>query len=45
MNRFLVASFLSAAILLTTLVQALEIHKYDTMAEADQAAYVGDLVW
>jgi hypothetical protein len=44
LNTCLVASFLSAAMLFTTAVQAIEIRKFDTMAQADQIEFVGDLV-
>jgi hypothetical protein len=47
MNRFsksLVAIFLSAAMLLTSAAQAMEIRQFDKMADQDQAAYFGLLV-
>jgi len=43
-NRFLVAAFMSAAMLLPGAVQAMEIQQYDKMALQDRADYVGDLI-
>ncbi|MGA2630772.1 MAG: hypothetical protein ABSG54_11220 [Terriglobia bacterium] len=43
-NKFLAATFLSAAMLLTGAAQAMEIQQYDKMADQDQNEYVGDLV-
>jgi hypothetical protein len=43
-NEFLVAVFMSAAMLLPNMVQAMEIQKYDKMASQDRNEYVADLV-
>src|ERR1700674_3753072 len=44
LNKFLAATFLSAAMLFTTGAQAMEIRQFDKMADQDQAEYVGLLV-
>ena len=38
-NKYLAATFLSAAMLLPSMVQAIERRQYDKMATSDQAAY------
>ena len=43
-NKFLAATFLSAAMLFTSAAQAMEIRQFDKMADQDQAEYVGLLV-
>src|SRR5450631_2077738 len=43
-NKFLVAAFMSAAMLLPSMVQAMEIRQFDKMAVPDQSDYVGLLV-
>jgi hypothetical protein len=43
-NKFLVAAFMSAAMLLPNMVQAMEIRQYDKMASQDRNAYVASLV-
>jgi hypothetical protein len=43
-NKFLVAAFMSAAMLLPNMVQAIEIQKFDKMAVPDQSGYVGLLL-
>ena len=43
-NKFLVAAFMSAAMLLPNMVQAMEIRQFDKMANQDQSDYIGDLV-
>jgi hypothetical protein len=43
-NKFLVAAFMSAAMLLPSMVQAMEIRQFDKMAMPDQSDYVGLLV-
>lgn len=43
-NTFLVAAFMSVAMLVPNLVQAMEIRQFDTMADQDQSAYIGDLI-
>ncbi len=43
-NKFLVAAFMSAAMLLPNMVQAMEIRQFDKMAVPDQSDYVGLLV-
>lgn len=44
LNRFLVAAFMSAAMLLPNMVQAMEIRQFDKMADQDQSEYIGLLV-
>ena len=44
LNKFLVAAFMSAAMLLPSMVQAMEIRQFDKMAVPDQSEYVGLLV-
>lgn len=43
-NKFLVAVFMSAAMLLPNMVQAMEIQQYDKMSNDDQSEYVALLV-
>jgi hypothetical protein len=43
-NKFLVAAFMSAAMLLPNMVQAMEIIQFDKMANDDQAEYVSELI-
>lgn len=43
-NKFLVAAFMSAAMLLPNMMRAMEIRLYDKMSIDDQAEYVADLV-
>jgi hypothetical protein len=43
-NRFLVAAFMSAAMLLPGAVQAMQIQQFDKMAQDDRAEYVGELI-
>lgn len=43
-NKFLVAAFMSAAMLVPNMVQAMEIRQFDKMADQDQAEYIGLLV-
>ena len=43
-NKFLVAAFMSAAMLLPSMVQAMQIQQYDKMAAQDQHDYVNALV-
>lgn len=43
-NKFLAATFLSAAMLFTSAAQAMEIRQFDKMAGSDQDRYVGVLV-
>ncbi|MGI0134748.1 MAG: hypothetical protein ACREBW_07320 [Candidatus Micrarchaeaceae archaeon] len=43
-NKFLVAAFMSAAMLLPTMVQAMEIQQYDKMALQDQNDYTIALI-
>jgi hypothetical protein len=43
-NRFLVAAFMSAAMLLTSAAQAMQIQQFDKMAGQDQDDYIGDLI-
>jgi len=43
-NKYLAATFLSAAMLLTSAAQAMEIRQFDKMANDDQAEYVGELI-
>ncbi len=43
-NRMLAATFLSAAMLVTSAAQAMEIRQFDKMAVQDQGDYVGLLV-
>ena len=44
LNKVLVAAFMSAAMLLPNMVQAMEIRLYDKMASDDQTEYVADLI-
>jgi hypothetical protein len=44
MKHLLTATFLSAAMLLPSMVQAMEIQKFDKMALQDQHDYIADLV-
>lgn len=44
LNKFMVAAFMSAAMLLPNMAQAMEIRQFDKMADLDQASYVGLLV-
>jgi hypothetical protein len=43
-NKFLVAAFMSAAMLLPNMVQAMEIQQFDKMAQDDRAEYVSELI-
>jgi hypothetical protein len=43
-NKFLVAAFMSAAMLLPNMVQAMEIQQFDKMASEDKGEYVSLLV-
>ena len=43
-NKFLVAAFMSAAMLLPSMVQAMEIRQFDKMANQDQGDYIQVLV-
>jgi len=43
-NKFLVAAFMSAAMLLPGMVQAMEIRQFDKMADQDQSEYIGNLI-
>jgi len=43
-NKFLAATFLSAAMLLTSAAQAMEIQQFDKMAQDDRAEYVSALI-
>jgi hypothetical protein len=43
-NKFLVAAFMSAAMLLPSMVQAMEIQQFDKMASEDKGEYVSLLV-
>ena len=43
-NKFLVAAFMSAAMLLPNMVQAMEIQQFDKMAGQDQDEYIAELV-
>ena len=43
-NKFLVTAFMSAAMLLPNMVQAMEIRQFDKMAGPDQDEYVAELV-
>lgn len=43
-NKFVAATFLSAAMLFTSAAQAMEIRQFDKMAGSDQDRYVGVLV-
>ena len=43
-NKFLVAAFISAAMLLPNMAQAIEIRQFDKMAEQDRDEYIADLV-
>ena len=44
LNKFLVATCLTAAMLVTSAAQAMEIRQFDKMADRDQSEYVGLLV-
>lgn len=44
LNKFLAATFLSAAMLFTMGAQAMEIRQFDKMADRDQSDYIGDLI-
>jgi hypothetical protein len=44
LNKFLAATFLSAAMLLTSAAQAMEIRQFDKMAEQDQGEFVSALI-
>jgi hypothetical protein len=44
LKKFLVAAFMSAALLLPNMVQAMEIQQFDKMALQDQNEYVGELI-
>src|SRR5277367_78056 len=43
-NKFLVAAFMSAAMLLPNTAQAMEIRQFDKMAQDDRAEYVSELI-
>ena len=43
-NRFLAATLLSAAVLLPSMVQAMEIRQFDKMSDDDQDEYVAELI-
>jgi hypothetical protein len=43
-SKYLAATFLSAAMFLTSAAQAKEIQRFDKMADQDQGEYVGILV-
>lgn len=43
-NRFLVVTFMSAAMLLPSVVQAMQIQQFDKMAQDDRAEYVSELI-
>ena len=43
-KKFLAATFLSAAMLLTSAAQAMQIQQFDKMAGQDQGDYIGDLI-
>jgi hypothetical protein len=43
-NKFLVAAFMSAAMLLPNMVQAMEIRQFDKMAGPDQDEYIAELI-
>jgi hypothetical protein len=43
-SKFVATTFLSAAMLLTSAAQAMEIRQFDKMAGRDQGEYVGLLV-
>jgi len=43
-TRFLASTFLSAAMLLPGVVQAMQIQQFDKMVEDDQAEYVSELI-
>jgi hypothetical protein len=43
-KKYLAATFLSAAMLFTMGAQAMEIRRFDKMADQDQADYIGDLI-
>jgi hypothetical protein len=44
LNKFLAATFLSAAMLFTSAAQAMEIRQFDKMAQNDRADYVSALI-
>ena len=44
MNKHLMATFLSAAMIFTSAAQAMEIRQFDKMAGQDQDDYIGDLI-
>lgn len=44
LNKYLMAKFLSAAMLFTGAAQAMEIRQFDKMADQDQSDYIGDLI-
>jgi hypothetical protein len=44
LNKYLAATFLSAAMLFTSAAHAMEIRQFDKMADQDQADYIGDLI-
>lgn len=43
-NTFLVAAFVTTAVLLPCAAQAMEIRQFDKMANQDQSDYIGDLI-
>ncbi len=43
-NKFLVAAFMSAAMLSVSAAQAMEIRQFDKMANQDQSDYIGDSI-
>lgn len=43
-NRFLIAAFVSAAMVLPNIAQAMEIRQFDKMTNDDQAEYVSELI-
>jgi hypothetical protein len=43
-NKFLAATFLSAAMLFTGVAQAMQIQQFDKMADPDQGEYIAELV-
>jgi len=43
-NKFLVAAFMSAALFLPNMVQAMEIQQFDKMANQDEEEYIAELV-
>lgn len=44
LNTILVAAFVFEAVLVSGVVQAMEIRQFDTMAVQDQSKYIGDLI-